>query len=171
MELITGNTLNPTGGIVFNNYIHNASITGVSLSSIEYRVIVNDTYSSEEYANRKIINIEFDNMIFYGVANEIPTSSNEIRNLTGKTFNNETNIINFHTGTVNKIFVFAIPYNRSIVSVIDKGAWSLDITSALNEPYTMDVMDAGNNPTSYKIYIMDNAIPYSTDHEFIITLN
>lgn len=170
-ELIIENTLNPSGGVVFNNYMHDASLSGTTISKIEYSVIVSDTYSEEEYANRKIINIEFDNMIFYGVANTAPINSNDIRNLTGKTFNNETNIIGFHTGSINRIFVFAIPANRQIVSAIDKGAWSLDISSALNEPFIMDIMDAGNNPTPYNIYVLDNAIPYSTDHEIIITLN
>ncbi len=80
-------------------------------------------------------------------------------------------MINFNTGTEHKIFVFAMPKNRQIISAIDKGAWSLDITSAFNASNEIMVNDKNGNPVTYNVYVLDNAIPYSNNHEIIITLN
>ena len=170
-NLISDGNLNEQGGYVFQNLTHDLTTQSEIIKNAEYRVIVNDTYSDTEYASRKIIKIDYDYMIFYGVSENYPLNSNDVRNLTGKTFSTDTKEIEFHTGVENRIFVFAMPNDRELISAIDKGAWSLDITSAFNEPIIMNIADANNNLTPYKIYILDNAIPYSNDHEIIITLN
>ena len=170
MTLITGETLNNVN-LITKKIQHNLISSSEIINKAEYRLIIKDSYSESEYSATNKIKIDFDYMIFYGTKNTHPQTSDDIRSLTGKTFNNETNVINFNTGTEHKIFVFAMPKNRQIISAIDKGAWSLDITSAFNTSNEIMVNDKNGNPVTYNVYVLDNAIPYSNNHEIIITLN
>lgn len=164
---IIGGDLNPAGGVVLQSYQHRA----IGATNVKYEVIVRDTYATTQPANISIINIEFDKMIFFGATDEIPAQSSDIRNLTGKTFNSETNTIVFNTGTEKIIFAFAMPVGRTITKVMDVGDYNFNITSALDPVRVVTVLDGENNPMDYNVYTIVNAIPYSSNHQYIITLN
>lgn len=166
VQIISGN-LDPSGGVVLDSYQHIA--TGAS--NAKYEVIIRDAYRPDQIANTSIINIEFDNMIFFGTSDVIPMTSSDIRNLTGKTFNSETNTITFNTGTEKNIFNFAMPINRTITKIMDIGEFDFDITSASDTVRVLTVLDVEGNPMDYNVYSIANAIPYSSNHQYIITLN
>lgn len=166
---VTGVTLNPLGGIILDNYEY---VTNNS-SIIVYESLVYDTSVANEYVNRNTITIEYDHMIFYGTAKQIPTNSADIRALNNKIFaKGVTNFI-INTETIDEIFVFAIPNYVHLHKVEDEimnNVISLDITDLFTENL-FDVNDAGGVATPYKIYIMKNAIPYSSNHPLLVTLS
>ena len=117
---------------------------------------------------KQIKTINFDNMIFYGSTNVIPTTSADIRALPNRLFNIGTDEITLQTGNVNKIFVVAVPSNKTIDLVLDENAMFADITRTYVGS-TIMVADAGGLETEYNIYIMSNAIPYTRNHKHRIT--
>lgn len=150
------------------NYVHN-QITN-SVSEVTYTIEILDTYSvnwfNKPTQNKTII---FDNMIFYGTLHSEPTESDDIRNLQGKAFSSDTDSFILDTGTVNNIFVIALPQNRAISSVYDENAFMLDITHLFSK-VSFNVSDAGGYLKAYDIYTMKNAIPYTRNHKFKVTL-
>lgn len=163
--------INPSGGTV--NYPHR--VPDVSVDILKYIIEVFDT-SNTQQGIEKIQTINFDNMIFYGTASIQPTGSTEIRSLSNKIFENETNTFILNTNPANeayRIFVIAMPKTSTLFKVEDNimgSALCLDITSLFIE-HNFDVADAGGTLIPYRIYIMQNAIPYSSNHGFIVTVN
>jgi len=127
-----------------------------------------DTYNNIT-GTEKIKDITFDNMIFYGTTTIQPTGSTDIRNLEYKEFSSNTSTITLPTGSDNKIFVVALPSDRTIYEVFDLDLMSANITRFFIEQ-TIDVEDAGGNLTPYNIYVMTNAIPYNRNHNLKINL-
>lgn len=159
----------PTTGGTIPEFTHNdpsfLQLSGITY--LKYMIEVFDAYKTT-VGNRKIKEIIFDNMIFYGDTDVIPSGSTEIRNLPNKAFNTPTNELTLQTGNVNKIFVIAIPASKEIDLILDENAMFADITRTyiLNE---MLIEDAGGNPTPYNVYVMKNAIPYTRNHKHKIT--
>lgn len=165
-----GNTfpLPSTGGEI-PEYIHNEP-SFLQLSGITYLRYVIEVFDAYRptVGTKKIKEIIFDNMIFYGNTDIIPSGTTEIRNLPNKVFNTPTTELTLQTGNMNKIFVVATPANKQIDLVIDETAMFVDITRTylLTE---MMIEDAGGNPTPYNVYVMQNAIPYTRNHNHKIT--
>lgn len=158
-----------TGGTI-SEYVHYEPSLSVSgLTELKYSIEVFDTYNNY-YGTEIFKNITFDNMIFYGNTNSEMNDGSDVRNLQNKLFNLNTNSFVLETGSINNIFVIAIPENREIISVIDQMTFMLDITNFFTKTQ-MDIPDAGGKLTSYDIYTMKNSIPYSRNHNFLITLN
>lgn len=128
-------------------------------NSIGYRVKVTDDYTIS-YSN--VATINFYNIIFYGSSIAAPTNSNAVRALPRKIFTNGSNPFTLETGIVNTNFTVAMPSSLSITQVIDLDALNLNITSSyvLNGSLNQIQDYAGNN-TSYKVYTMTNALPYT----------
>ena len=108
---------------------------------------------------------------WWGSVAAVPTNSAEVRALPNTNFAN-TNVFDLVTGTVNNLFVFAIPATKSLVSVIDLGNLNADITSLyVLEDDDFTVLDAGDNNRTYKLYVMETAVPYSTSTTHRITVS
>jgi hypothetical protein len=108
--------------------------------------------------------------IFAGPANAIPTESAGVRILA--LTQPVTNLVaNLTTGTTQTIFVCAIPYNFSILSVIDTGNYNVDITSEYLLVDAFDVADDVGGLHPYKIYAMTIAVTYipSSNHQITIS--
>ena len=107
---------------------------------------------------------------FWGNRSSTPTTSAEVRALSNNTFST-TNSITLSTGTINTKFVVCIPSTRSITKVIDSSNLNADITLnyvLINNNF--NVLDAGGNARSYKMYVMSTSVPYSTSVNHIITI-
>jgi len=160
-------SVNPYGGLL-SGYTHNDnSVSGAT--TLKYTIEVFDT-KNPSIGNKQSKTIIFDNMIFYGTSNITPTGTTEVRNLTNKVFNTNTNTITLQTGTIDKTFSVAVPENKTIISVFDQNAMYVDLTNnyVLNQ---ILVEDAGGNASLYNVYTMRNAIPYSSSHNHIITFS
>ncbi|WDF54664.1 hypothetical protein [Mucilaginibacter sp. KACC 22063] len=105
----------------------------------------------------------------YGSVTTAINTSDSIRSLQGQlTITGNTFTIN--TGSTNKIFQFWIPSTKTLISVIDQDALNANITSSYAVS-DLQVNDAGQNPVPGKLYTMTNAIPYSSNHRHLITVN
>lgn len=128
-----------------------------SSNSIAYRVSVVDTYQTTTGGNSTV---NFGNLIFYGPSASAPTNSAAVRALGTKIFTTGANPFNLETGTTQRIFTAAMPATLSISNAIDLDA----LNAPIKDSYilsTFNVNDAGGTATSYNVYTMTNAIPYS----------
>lgn len=159
--------VNQMGGVL-SGYTHQSNtLSGVT--TLKYTIEVFDTTRTVS-GTKQSKTIIFDNMIFFGNSNLTPTSSVDVRGLSGSCFNSGTTTVTLQTGTSNKVFSIAMPSNRTITSVFDQNAMFVDLTSnyILNQ---MMVADGGGHDTPYNVYTMINSIPYSTSHNHIITIS
>ncbi len=132
-------------------------------ASILYRVRVIDTYQQHLSAygiTGGLTTVSFLNLIFFGSVAQAPANSNAVRALSSKIFTDGSNPFSISTGTVNKVFSFAVPASTNIVNVIDVDALNANITTSYVKS-TFNVLDFGGTAVSYDIYTMTNAEPYS----------
>ena len=106
---------------------------------------------------------------FYGPSVASPTDSASVRALPSSAFQTGANTFNLNTGSTLTKFVVALPPGRSIISVIDLDALSVDITSEYIAQASINVLDAGGTNRAYNIYEMNIGAPYSSDHRHQIT--
>ena len=137
----------------------NHSTAPSNANSISYRVKVEDEYTISYSNSTTII---FYNIIFYGSSVSAPSTSANVRALTGKIFTNGSNPFNLNTGTINSIFTVAMPSTLSLTQVMDLDALNDIITTSyiLNGSLTTIQDYAGNN-ASYKVYTMTNSLAYT----------
>ena len=136
--------------ITHNNVALNTSTT------IAYRVKVVDTYQTTNGGNGTV---NFYYLQFYGPSSSAPTTSADVRNLPSRSFS-FINPVTLYTGNVERIFTIAIPASQSVSQVLDLDALNANITANYILS-TFNVNDAGGTATSYKVYTMTNAVPYS----------
>lgn len=149
---------------------HNPTAFASTAISIGYRVKVVDDYlqsiGSQVYSSVSTVNLNY--LIFYGPSSSTPTDSAGVRALASRQFINGSNPFDLNTGSTLKIFTVAMPSTSTISSVVDLDALNADITSGyINSVF--NVNDAGGTATSYNVYTMNNAIPYSSNHRHRIT--
>jgi hypothetical protein len=132
---------------------------------IYYRINVTDTYGTTTSGSTIV---RFFNVIWYGPTESTPNSSSAVRGLGTKVFTDHTNPFSLETGTTQKNFAIAVPATISVTNVTDLDALNANITdSYVSSNVTVD--NAGGQPTSYKVYVMSNAIPYSENHRHQVT--
>ena len=135
----------------------------VGADSLSYRVLITDSYNTTTAAATQTVN--FNYLIFYGPTASTPTNSAQVRTLPTKSFTNVlTNPFNLVTGETLKIFVVALPTavaaHDTITQVLDLDALNSPVTTNyINTP--ISVLDAGGISSTYNVYAMTNAIPYS----------
>ena len=91
-----------------------------------------------------------------------------MRALTNKNFVDGDNPIILNTGTIERIFTVAMPSTLAIDEVSDLDAQFGDITNSYILA-TINVEDAAGTSSTYNVYTMTNAIPYSSNHRHEIT--
>lgn len=144
--------------------IHN-DVSLKSYSTLYYRIRVTDEYQTN---NSSTTTVNFLNVIFYGPSASSPASSADVRSLGTKVFTDSSNPFNLNTGTVYSNFAVAMPSSLSITEVIDLDALNANITNnyTLN---TFDVQDGGGASSAYDVYVMTNAISYTSNHRHRVT--
>lgn len=157
---VTGNP----ASVAIPSTVHNDEALESS-STIYYRIRTTDEYQS---TNSSVTTINFLNTIFYGPSNDAPVTSSDIRSLSGKVFTDYSNPFNLETGTTYRNFTVALPLSLSVTEVLDLDALNANIT-ANYVLSNINIEDQGGNSTSYKVYTMTNAIPYTENHRHRIT--
>jgi len=116
-----------------------------------------------------VINLNGYYRYFFGPVVAVPNTSQAVRSLAGSRLTNAGNQFTLDTGAVTNKFAIAVPNGRSLQSVTDTDALGADITS---EYHVSDIVvnDAGGNPVAYKLYVMQQAVPYSSSHRHVVTI-
>lgn len=148
---------------------------GNTATSVVYRVRVRDEY--QDFLNSYIdgtpaSTISFTPLIFFGPMANTPTTSNEIRGLGSRVFQ-DTSTFNLLTGTAFTKFVVAMPNSYTISSVIDQTAANFNITSSytsgLQSGFT-GVANYAGITLAYNVYVMSVGLAYQDQsHTHIIT--
>lgn len=147
---------------------------GNTATSVVYRLRVKDQY--QDFLNSSIdstpaATISFTPLIFFGATGTTPTTSNEIRGLSSRVFQ-DTSVFNLNTGLSFTKFVVGMPSTYTISSVFDLTAnlfITSSYTSGLQSGFT-GVANYSGTTLSYNIYVMSVAIPYTgTAHIHAIT--
>ena len=108
---------------------------------------------------------------FAGSIGVLPTNGLQVRtSLLGTSVLNTGNNFSFTTGTTNKIFVIAVPSNKNLVSVVNSGT-NENLTSGFILTGITTIPDAGGTDRNYKVYIMENAVPFSTNYTINVILS
>jgi len=107
--------------------------------------------------------------IFYGPSSKTPTKSSDIRQLPGSSLGEE--IFEIVTGTVNTIFIIALPKENSIKKIIDLNNAKMDITKEYIKIKTdFLVKDAGGEDRQYDIYELRIDVPYLENTKHLIKI-
>jgi hypothetical protein len=159
-----GSALAPSGSLSANigsitKVAPNSHIWRISLTSTDGDIITRD------------FNVNWSFLQFFGPASAFPTDSAEVRSLGSNRFSNSGNTFILNTGSTERRFVIAVPDGRTIASVIDLDALNQVITSQYVDRGTVTVQLPGVTTQSYRIFAMEQAIPYSTSHRHSVILN
>jgi hypothetical protein len=134
---------------------------GNTATSVVYKVRIRDEYqdSLASYVDSAAAStINFVPFIFYGPTGSIPSTSNDVRSVTNRVFQ-DTSVFTLNTGTVYTKFVVAMPNTYTISSVVQA---SFDITAAYTDNLqVLNVADYAGNTSSYNVYTASSALPYS----------
>jgi hypothetical protein len=98
--------------------------------------------------------------VYFGTRATLPTTEAHILALNDLTLVNEFTLI---TGTVNKIFVVAIPTSYNLVSVLDNFNW--EVVGEFEQIDTIEV-----DGVECKILVYENNIPYANSQNLNITI-
>ena len=107
---------------------------------------------------------------FYGTGT-IPTNSSEVRALGNERYNNIGNSFTLNTGSTDSNFIVALPVGKSISSVVDLDALNSVITSEYVNTGSITVTLQEGITATYNIYVMNQAIAYTSNHRHSITLS
>lgn len=154
---------------------HTPATTG--LSKVDYRVLAADTYQISQGLTATlatIAGVSFGYRIFYGPTGSVPTTSANIKTLTGICMASGTNVAPnpfvLNAGTAFKNFVVALPENLTISEVIDLdllGGQSILASYAAQTDINVDDREGGTK--AYNIYVMTQGITYDSNHRHSIT--
>jgi hypothetical protein len=110
---------------------------------------------------------------FFGASGLSPLNSAQVRALPTTNFQTASvNTFTLNTGNALTKYVVALPPSRTITSVIDIDALNANITTSYILTGTISVLDNGGvGPAThlYNIYEMNTGVPYSTNHQHVIT--
>lgn len=108
---------------------------------------------------------------YAGPLSTVPTTGTEVRTaLLGTSVLNTANSFTFTTGTVERIFAIAIPNTKNLVNVTNAGT-NENLTSGFVLTGITTIPDAGGTNRSYKVYVMENAVPFSNNYTINVTLS
>jgi hypothetical protein len=155
-------SIQPTGGII-DSITHNPT-NYTSADSIQYRIEIYDEYIDTLNTAQIIL---FKNVIFFGPG-EV-TTSNEVRNLSQKSFSDTITNYNLQTGTTSNAFTIAFPSNRNYVSSIDNTSTIFTVTYLLKNLNI--VKNYYEEDFNYKIYTFKQAVSYDVNHNHLITIS
>ena len=154
---------------------HTPPTTG--LSRVDYRILATDTYQISIGATATLATtagVSFGYRIFYGPTGSVPTTSANIKTLTGISMasgtNSAPNPFVLNAGTEYKNFVVALPENLTISEVEDLdllGGQSILASYAAQTDINVDDREGGTK--AYNIYVMTQGITYGSNHRHQVT--
>ena len=152
------------------SFTHNNPTLSAS-TSIGYRVLVYDSYqnyiSSQYTSGTNTVN--FYDLVWYGPTSVFPVNTANIRALPNRSFTSGlANPFSLVTGTTYDTFTVAFPSPHTITQVLDTGNLNANITSN----YVLSAWSVNSYnlvPTSYNVYTLSNATPYSPSTTHSIT--
>jgi hypothetical protein len=116
-----------------------------------------------------VINLNGYYRYFFGPVQSVPGGSAAVRALANSRLTNAGNQFVLDTGAQANKFALWLPNGRSLQSVVDQDALNADITSEYHVS-DLAVNDAGGNPVAGKLYVMQQAVAYSSSHRHLITV-
>lgn len=146
---------------------------GNTASSVAYRLRVRDQY--QDYLGSSVTSspattINFVPYIFYGATADVIYTSNEVRALQGRVFQDSSTFI-LETGNTCTKFVAAFPPGYTLANAYDqtvefsvKNAYLAGYSAGFNP-----IADYAGNTSTYNVYIMSIEIPYTSSHSHLIT--
>lgn len=150
----------------------NDGTEAIAIAGVNFTTVTTHSWSIEATNTNTILfstsfSVSSSYKEFYGDSASAPTNSATTRALPSSRFVSAGTTFSFFTGTTNKIFTIAMPATKTLVSVFDATA-GFDITGSfvLN---TFNVNDFAGTPVAYNIYILTNAVPYGSTHQFNVT--
>ncbi len=127
-----------------------------------------DNFSTPLPAGALSSTISFNGFMrtFAGSVSVLPTTPAQLRSsLIATSVLNSGNSLTFKSGTVNRMFVIAIPAIKTLIEVKNGGTNEV-LTFSLSSLST--VTDAGGDIQPYKVYTLINAIPFSSNYDINI---
>lgn len=106
--------------------------------------------------------------IFWGPAAARPGTSAAVRALAGSQLTNQGNTLILNTGTTHRIFSLWLPAGLSLQLVLD-----LETNATLTGLYAatpFSVNNAGGAAVAGTLYVMEQAIPYSSNHRHQLSI-
>lgn len=142
---------------------------GTTATSVVYKVRIRDEYQDSlgTYVDSTASStINFIPYIFYGPTGTFATTSEHVRSLPNKVFQ-DSSTFTLTTGTVYTNFMIAMPSTNTLVSVIQD---TFNITAAYTDNLnTFAVADYAGNTSLYNVYGITAAGPYSPSVDQFIT--
>ncbi|TGE08746.1 hypothetical protein [Hymenobacter fodinae] len=163
---ITANQNLATG--LENDGFENISVPGFTVGlgeSRRYLISGNDTNGDAFFAQIVISGARY---IFYGSMGSAPTTSAQVRALAGKQLTTQGNTFTLNTGNVDRTFGFWAPPGLTLKLVTDQETNATLTSQYVAQPFSVD--NAGGTPVAGTLYVMQQAIPFSSNHRHLITL-
>jgi hypothetical protein len=150
--------------VVVTNRLLNAN--GATQS---FRGVAHDSNTGQPdiYSQNFVITARF--LRFFGPGPATPANSGQVRSLPVNSFHSEAGSFTLATGNTQKKFIVALPPGITILSAVDQTALNIDLTNQYVLQGTVNVTDAGGTNRAYNLYEMNIAVPYSTNHNHLIT--
>jgi len=106
---------------------------------------------------------------YSGSIDNFPISGTELRNkLLSSSVLNTANNFTFNTGTTNKRFLIAIPGNKTLISVQNTG--TNEFLNFITYNTISFIPDASGTNQAYKVYVLENAVPFSSNYTLNVTI-
>lgn len=103
---------------------------------------------------------------WYGSMMTRPTVESQVRGLAST----QDDTFTINTGS-NLFHIVAIRASKTLVSVIDQDAFGINLTSSYILSGITQVENSEGTLVAYKVYILEIAVPYSSNHRHNITLS
>lgn len=107
--------------------------------------------------------------MFWGSAGARPNSSAAVRALSGSQLTTQGNQFTLQTGTTSRIFAVWVPQGLSLQSVFDLDSANANLTSQYTaSPFAVN--NAAGAPINGTLYVMEQAVAYSSNHRHAVTV-
>jgi hypothetical protein len=148
------------------------------ISDFKFRMQVTDDIQTTTGAETTV---SFLKMIYYGSLNSNPSTSAEIRTLSGKIFTSGPNPFTLATGTSGLRHIVAVPSGITVTSIVDTTNFNIQmlgsgipdgeykIQTLAGETGLNSLNDAAGNAVPYNIYMLKIAIPYDPSANHVVT--
>lgn len=153
-----GSNLSNDGTEVIN-LISPIVLNGVT--SQTFRILATDTQNT---SFQKDFTISSFYKYFYGSNSSSVTNSTQVRALPNNSFYTGGANFNLNTGKNLLKFIIAIPATSTLIQVLDLDAANANLTSSYIQQININVLDAGSNIVIYKVYELNIATAYSSNH-------
>lgn len=131
---------------------------------------VNAPQAAESNFPSVLLNFTGVYKIFYGHFSIVPSNSAGVRASPQNRFTSDSHNFILDTQSTDRNFCIWLPTGLNLISVFDIQTSNLDVTSSFHSA-SLTIKDAGgtNNATG-NLWTMTNAVPYTENHQFNVTI-